>query len=130
MVKIILHQFEIPKNKVKKDLPLANDLETSGPDMASANDHDMDEAEEEFEELVRVLDKEEKETDEADEVDDKESDMLERDIEKIEEAMKEEIKGVLKIVKPVHQDGIPGSFSPRSFSLLFFCLPFFYSWWR
>ena len=41
-------QFDIPKKKAKKDLPPANDLESIGPDMASASDHDMDEAEEEF----------------------------------------------------------------------------------
>ena len=66
VVKIILCQFDIPKKKPKKDLLAANDLESNGPDMASGNDHDMDEAEEEFEELARVLDKEEKEMDEAD----------------------------------------------------------------
>ena len=41
--------------------------------------------------------------DEADNEDNEESDTLERDVEKIEEAIKEEIKGVSKIVKPVHQ---------------------------
>ena len=91
VVKIILHQFDIPKKKAKKDLPMANNLESNGPDMASGNDHDVDEAEEEFEELARVLDKEEKEMDEAENEDNEESDTLERGVEKIEEAMKEEI---------------------------------------
>ena len=136
VVKIILHQFDIPKKKPKKDLLAANNLESYGPDMASGNDHDVDEAEEEFEELARVLDKEEKEMDEAD---NEESNTLERDVEKIEEAIKEEIKGVSKIVKPVCQVLFkvstlgPESLDPLVLGLLaffFFCLPFFYSWWR
>ena len=52
-----------------------------------------------------MLDKEEKEMDEGYEGDDEESEKLERDVENIEEAMEEEIKGVLKlkIAKPVRQ---------------------------
>ena len=103
--------------------------------MASGNDHNVDEAEEEFEELARVLDKEEKEMDEADDEDDKESDKLERDGEKIEEAMKEEIKGVSKIAKPVCQVLFkvstlgPESLDPSVLGLLafFFFASFFFT---
>ena len=88
----------------------------------------MDEAEEEFEELARVLDKEEKEMDEADDEDNEESETLERDVEKIEEAMKEEIKGVSKIAKPVCQVPFkvstlgPESLDPSVLGLLAFFL--------
>ena len=97
VVKVILRQFDVPKKKEKKDLP-PND--SNVPNLASGND---DEPEEDFEELARVLDKEEKEMDEADEADDEESDKLARDVDKIEEAMEEEIRGVVKMAKPVRQ---------------------------
>ena len=71
--------------------------------MASGDQEDEPEINEDDDELVRVLDKEEKEMDEGDEGDDEESEKLERDVEKVEEAMEEEIKGVLKIAKPVCQ---------------------------
>ena len=84
-----------------------------------------------------MLDKEKKEMDEGDEADDEESEKLERDVEKVEEAMEEEIKGVLKIAKPVHQvffmlplhaPFFHASFSCFLFMLLFFFLPFLSSY--
>lgn len=58
-----------------------------------------------FEEMVRELDKEEKEMDdaEASEADDEEGGNLERDVEMIEEAMEEAIEEVSKMVKPVRE---------------------------
>ena len=93
IVKIILHQFDIPKKKANKDLLMPpKDLESNIPDMASGNNHDKAEEDSYFKELARVLDKEVKEMDEADKEDNEESDTLVRDVEKIEDAMEEEIK--------------------------------------
>ena len=106
-IKIILRQFDFPKKKKKND-SLAAALAPSDsnvPDLASGDQEDEPEINVDDDELVRVLDKEEKEMDEGDEGDDEESEKLERDVEKVEEAMEEEIKGVLKlkIAKPVRQ---------------------------
>ena len=104
VVKIILRQFDVVKKKKKKDLP-TNDANV--PDLASS-DHGHGEVEpeineDELDEIVRVLDKEEKEMDEAGEADDEEGDKVVRDVELIEKAMEEEIKGVSKMAKPVRQ---------------------------
>ena len=128
VVKIILRQFDVPRKKEKEVLP-PND--SNLPDLPSGNDVEL---EEDLEELARALDKEGKEMDEGDEEDDEDSECLERDVEKIEEAMEEEIKGVVKMAKPVQQvlfkvrglDSLVLGFLASTFFFLpFFVLPFF-----
>jgi hypothetical protein len=139
VVKIILRQFDVPKKKEKKDERAPN------PDLASG---DQVEVQPEIigdddDELLRVLDKEEKEMDDTGEADDEDSENLLRDIERIEEAMEEEIKGVSKIAKPVREVlfkvgtmlsypsvlGLPlfflASFLTSFFLTFFFWLPLF-----
>jgi hypothetical protein len=100
-----------------------------------------------FEEMVRELDKEEKEMDdaEASEADDEEGGNLERDVEMIEEAMEEAIEEVSKMVKPVREVlyKVSMAFFPRALGrpsrcrlgvLLLFLLPscrhlFFFVFW-
>ena len=107
VVKIILCQFDVAKPKKKKDEPpntsdeVPND--SNDPDLASGDRDEPEIPEDEVEQLVRVLDKEEKEMDDADDADNEDSENLVRDIEIIEEAMEEEIKGVSKMAKPVRQ---------------------------
>lgn len=84
VVKVILHQFNVKKKKVKKDKPAPDD---NIPDLAGGNDEDNGITEEEVEEVARVLDKEEKEMDEGDKAEDEESNKLVRHVEEIEEAM-------------------------------------------
>ena len=94
VVKIILHQFDVSKKKKTNDIPnILNDPDLPGDE--SNND--------EVDEIVRVLDKEEKEIDEGDEGDDKEGETLMSNIEKIEDAMEDEVKEVRKEVKPVRE---------------------------
>jgi hypothetical protein len=107
VVKIILRQFDMPKKKGKKEAPAHKDG-TNNPDLASVDQAEAEieitgDEDDDIDELLRVLDKEEKEMDDTAEGDDEESENLVRDVERIEEAMKEEIKGVSEIAKPVRQ---------------------------
>ena len=94
VVKIILRQFDVSKKKKRKDVP--GDLNLPG-------DESNDDEDDEDDEKVRVLDKEEKEMDKGDEADDEESETLMSDVEKIEDAMEDEVKEVRKEVKPVRE---------------------------
>ena len=94
VVKIILCQFDVSKKKKRNNVP--DDLNLPG-------DESNDDEDDEDDEKVRVLDKEEKEMDEGDEADDEESETLMSDVEKIEDAMEDEVKEVRKEVKPVRE---------------------------
>jgi hypothetical protein len=124
---MILCQFDVPKKKKKKDL-VPND--PNDPNLASVDEDEPEMMEDEIDKLVRVLDKEEKEMDEGDEADNEESDKLLRDLELIEEAMEEEIKGVSMLAKPVCEVLFKvGTLGPRGFSNFFsLWLPSFFFW--
>jgi hypothetical protein len=113
VVKIILRQFDVTKKKVKKNIPGDPVTDSNGDedqrDMISSEENAVDEME-------RVLDKEEKEMDDGDEDDDEDGETLERDVEILEEALEEEVKEVLKLVKPVRQ-------------VLYKVGPFFFFFW-
>ena len=123
VVKIILCQFDVPRKEEKGVLPPNN---SNLPDLASGNNVEL---EEDLEELARVLDKEGKEMDEGDEEDDEDSEHHERDVEKIEEAMEEEIKGGGKdgetCATGSFQSAWPGFLGPQVFGFHLFFLPFF-----
>ena len=107
VAKIILHQFDMPKMKIKKNNTLQNSLEL--PNEAGGNKMVVDENDKEMDDFDdktdRVLYKEEREMDEGDSDDEDSGDgeRLQRDAEIMEEVMEGEIEWVVKKVKPVHQ---------------------------